>query len=241
MDKVTQLKNKRPTKKFHAFDDKPPIIYRPGTSDEAIIQTVLVDRKEYLFPTFEPKIVFDVGANIGVTAVILANIYPKARIYSFEPVKENFDLLKENVVHYPNVAPLHMGLGDKTETRTIYASEDNANLGGFSTFIKNDRDIHLEQDINIIDVAKFCEKAGTPDLIKIDVEGAEYEILSAIPDLQRVKWITGELHGINDYSLLGRLERDFRLQLARGFGDKVWHFQALSKSWSDFGLDQSQQ
>ena len=234
--------NKMKTKKFYAFDDKPPIIYRPETSDEAIIQTILVEKKEYLFPRFEPKIIFDIGGNFGAVAVILANIYPKARIYSFEPVKENFELLKENASHYENIYPMPVGLGNKTETRSISPSEDSKNLGGFSTFITAPTvNSDLWQDVDIIDVDIFCKKVGIPDLIKIDCEGAEHEILTAIPDLRSVKWITGELHGVNDYALLGRLERDFRLSFGKGFGDKVWHFHALSKSWSDFGLDQPPQ
>lgn len=228
---------KTQTKKFYAFDDRPPIKYRPGTSDEAIIQSVIVERKEYAFPRFRPDLVFDIGGNIGVLAILLANIYPDARIYSFEPVKENFEILKDNVSSYGNIYPMQVGLGSKTEDRKIHYSKDPTNFGGFSTHIEGPGDTEI---VSIVDVEKLCEKIGTPDLIKIDAEGAEFEILSSIPNIDRVKWIAGELHGVKDYALLDVLDKHFNLQFTRNFYDKNWNFLALSKSWTDFGLDLSQ-
>lgn len=231
----------RPTKKYYAFEDRPPIVYRPGTSDEAIIQAVIIEKKEYAFPVFSPKIIFDIGGNIGVVAIVMANIYPEAKIYSFEPVEENFELLLENVSEYKNISPMRMALGNKTEQRMMYPSENPLNLGGYSTFIPTENDRQMRKMIDVVDVAKVCDKIGVPDLIKIDCEGAEYEILTAIPDIHLVKWIAGELHGIDDYRLLAYLSSHFRLQHERGFGDKVWHFHALAKSWTDFGRDLSPQ
>jgi len=220
----------RPIKKFEAFEDRPPICYRPGTSDEAIIKAVIIDKSEYLFPNFEPKLVFDIGANIGVVSSLLANIYPAAKIHCFEPEKENFDLLIKNTASYENIRALKVGLGNKTEDRILYSSTDETNLGGFSNFIKDGSE---SQTVNIVRMDKICQEVGTPDFIKIDVEGAEYEILSAIPDISKVKWITGELHGVDEYKLLDLLSRDFNLQFGRRFFDKVWHFNAISKSWSE--------
>lgn len=223
----------RNTKKFFGFDDKPPIHYRPNTSDEAIIQSVFVDRQEYLFPHFEPELVFDIGANIGVTAVILANIYPTARIMAFEPVQENFDLLKLNVESYPKVKPVKCGLGNKNFNMRIFNSDDPTNLGGFSSVKKGE----LGEEVSIVRTATICQEIGVPDLIKIDCEGAELEILSDVPNLEKVRWVTGELHGVNDYAVLGLLDKHFKLSFLRTFGDSVWHFHAVNKSWTDFGLN----
>ncbi len=221
------------TKLFNAFEDRPSIRYRPGTSDEAIIQAVIIDKKEYLFPKFEPKIIFDIGANIGVVSVVLANVYPNAKIYSFEPVKENFDLLKTNVSSYLNVKPLFYGLGKEDGKARIYPSEDPTNLGGFSNHISNGEG----SIISLVGVCSAVKEFGVPDLIKIDTEGAEWDILGFMPGIQKTKWICGELHGVRDYQLLSYLTPWFHLQHSRGFGDKVWHFQALSKTWTDFGLN----
>lgn len=217
------------TKKFEAFDNKPPIIYRPGTSDEAIIQTVLIERKEYLFPMMKPASVFDIGANIGVVSVILANVYPDAIIHAFEPDEENYYLLKQNVFDYKNIHIYKVALGNKTRDAHLFKSTDNNNLGGFSTHIEN-----IEagaKTVSMLNVQAICEKLGVPDLIKIDCEGAEYEILSAIEHLDECQWITGELHGINDFALLQKLSEHFDIQTSRNFKDPVWHFNAAHKKF----------
>lgn len=232
MSQIIKNSNQK-LKKFYAFDDKPPIFFREGTSDEAIIQTVLIKRKEYLFPNFSPKVVFDIGANIGVTAVILANIYPHAKIHSFEPESENFALLQMNTEKYPNVVRHNCALGNKSGEFSMFHSEDPNNLGGFSTHILGPKNMK----IRAVRMATICEEFGEPELIKIDCEGAEYDILTDIPKIEKVKWITGELHGVNDFNLLAFLSQYFRIQTGRNFYDKVWHFQAVSKSWADFGRD----
>lgn len=220
------------TKKFELpWEDVPSLIYRPGTSDEAIIKAILVDQQEYLFPKFEPKIIWDVGANIGVTAVIFANIYPEAKIYCFEPEPLNFDLLEMNTKHYKNVKCFDSGLGDKTCSKLLFKSDDPKNLGGFSTFIKGKGVVHDE--VSILRTQLLVDQMGCPDLIKIDCEGAEFEILNDIPGIERVKFITGELHGVNDYGLLGLLDKHFKLQFSKAFDSPVWHFSALSKSWPE--------
>ncbi len=222
------------TKKF-IYDDKfHPIHYRPGTSDEAIIQAVLIDKTEYVFPTASPKIIYDIGANIGVVSALLANVYPAAQIYSFEPVEKNYRLLVENTRLYPNITVRNYGLGSENAMKKIYISNDEKNHGGFSTEIKTDKWLETVQIRNINDV---CKMFGVPDIIKIDVEGAEEDILTGMESIKDVDWITGELHGVDEYILLNHLSTYFKLSFKRGFGDKVWHFNAVSKAWTDFGLD----
>src|SRR5579871_6427223 len=44
-------------------------------------------------PRFAPRIVFDVGGNVGQTVRHFSNIWPEAKIYSFEPVKSTYERL----------------------------------------------------------------------------------------------------------------------------------------------------
>lgn len=228
-------------KKFESFENKPPILYRVGTSDESIIQTVFVERKEYVFPpAFDPKIIFDIGANIGVVSVILANLYPEAKIYAFEPERENYEILEKNVSSYPNVKTFEVGLGDRMCSRVLFKSDDSKNLGGFSTHIKGKGQV-ADDSITILKTSTLIERFGTPDLIKIDCEGAEYEILNDVPEIEKVKWIAGELHGINDFHLLAMLnEKGFNLQLSGKHKDsKIWHFFAENKGGLECNMQKS--
>ena len=70
--------------------------YRTGSSDMVLIYEILLKskyKKEYYFPeNLKPMVIFDIGGNIGITAIYLASLFPNAMIYTFEPLKEK-DLL----------------------------------------------------------------------------------------------------------------------------------------------------
>ena len=71
------------------------LYFRDGTSDTIIINKNLNpnEKPEYQFPPMPAKVILDIGANIGVTALRLAYQYPEATIYAFEPEPENFSIL----------------------------------------------------------------------------------------------------------------------------------------------------
>lgn len=219
-------------KKFFGFGgDKPPIYYRPESCDESIIQANVIEKNEYLLPNMSPKIVYDIGANIGVISAILAQVYPDATIYAFEPIEENFEILLKNVEPYPNIKPKKFGLGPKRGMRDFYPSDNVINHGGYSTEIKSDKEVVSCQ---IESMEEICKVLGPPELIKIDVEGAEHSILTCMSEIQlnHLKWISGELHGIKDFALLDFLSTKFNIQVQRNFMDVVYHFHAMNKTWT---------
>ena len=74
--------------------------------------------------------------------------------------------------------------------------------------------------------------APPPELIKIDVEGAEYDILAAFEPrvLERVGWITGELHGNRSFELLEFLSRWFDIETRKTLGKRLFNFLARNRS-----------
>ena len=67
------------------------------------------------------------------------------------------------------------------------------------------------------------------DLIKIDTEGAEHDILTCLNDkiLNKVSWITGELHGNRDFELLNYLESlGFSIALKKEIDNRLFMFNA---------------
>lgn len=218
------------------------IYFRDASSDAFIIEKNLFSNNpEYRFPLMmKPKVIFDIGANIGIITVMLAKIYPEAIIYSFEPQAENFKLLEMNTKHLPNVKRFNFGLADDHGEFNLYKSSDEQNFGGFS-FYKKGVDTDVYETCKLVDVHDFLFKegadTGTPgkplavDLIKIDCEGSEFSILTAIPEetLKGVKFITGELHGEKDFELLIHLEKmGFDLEFTKKMNSRVWNFVAVS-------------
>ena len=53
-------------------------------------------------PLLEPKVIYDIGANIGVASLYFACRYPGARLFGFEPVPDNFEVCQRNYANLIN-------------------------------------------------------------------------------------------------------------------------------------------
>ncbi|MBR3051744.1 MAG: FkbM family methyltransferase [Selenomonadaceae bacterium] len=192
-----------------------PFAYRPN--DKPIVDSIF-DLQEYLLPieNFQPKLILDCGGNIGCTAVYFANKYPAAQIYSVEPEKNNFKLLKFNTAFYDNIHPLKSALWDK---ETFIRVEDKGfGIAGFMTFETTADD---PDAFKTTTVAKLLAESSFDeiDLLKIDIEGAEKEVFSA-PDvdewLPKVKVLTIELHD--------RMKRGCSYEFFKAVSKYKWFF-----------------
>lgn len=205
--------------------------FRPMTSDEDIIRAVLIDRTEYaLFVGCNPRVIFDVGANIGVTSILFANSYPNALIYAFEPEPENFKLLVENTEAYENVKPFNVALGDRTEKRGLRPSDDEYNLGGFSFHDKGVDMKRPEKTVDVVSIQDFLtnERLQSVDLLKVDTEGCEFEIIKALgPNFP--PYIMGEAHGQNDWKILDLLSATHEIEVKKDFKQRCFPFHAMRK------------
>jgi len=187
-------------------------------ADEPIAQSIFVTQ-EYQLPTikdFQPKLILDCGGNIGCAAVYFANKYPTAQIYSVEPEKDNFKLLKFNTAFYDNIHPIKSALWGK---ETFIRVEDRGfGIAGFMTFETTTDDPNAFKTTT---VGKLLTESGFDeiDLLKIDIEGAEKEVFSA-PDvdewLPKVKVLTIELHD--------RMKRGCSYELFRVVSKYKWFF-----------------
>ena len=146
---------------------------------------------------FQPKLILDCGGNIGCAAVYFANVYPTAQIYSIEPEKDNFKLLKFNTAFYDNIHPINSALWDReTFINIAEQKEPYINPLGFMTFETTAED---PLALKTTTVSKLLAESGFDeiDLLKIDIEGAEKEVFGA-PNvdewLSKVKVLVVELH-----------------------------------------------
>ena len=163
--------------------NKNKVFYRTSTSDMSLIYEILLksqNKAEYFFPKqINPKVILDIGGNIGITSIYLSKIFPNSIIYVFEPLKENFEILKKNSKNYNNIKIFNFGLGSSNGSFEIYLSDDPENYGGVSFY--SDGQSNQDESVskcnirNINDVLKELD-INSVDLIKIDTEGAEYDI-----------------------------------------------------------------
>lgn len=210
-----------------------PVHYRTSTSDMIMIYEILLKKNydaEYWLPQeIEPEIILDIGGNIGITSIYLANRFPNAQIYTFEPVPQNFEILKKNAKPYKNIHVFNVGLGKEDGTFDIYMSSDSENFGGAS--LNSDFEVDSTSKttctIRDINIMLFELEINKIDLIKIDTEGAEFDILKNLQKekLEQVRWITGELHGCKDFELLSYLASlNFEIGMKKSLNNKLFMF-----------------
>lgn len=213
-----------------------PIYYRPGSSDPHLIYKILLKRGrkgEYSLPEGgAPSTILDIGGNIGIASIYFADLFPAAKIYTFEPIPENFSILLKNTGGYSNIKAFCVALGKEDCKLQINASDDNMNFGGFSFFglgVNEGRKTAVE----VKEASSFLAGLGITkvDLIKIDTEGSEFDIITALNQsmLSNVRWIIGELHGIRDFELLAYLSRWFDIEARKALRKRLFNFYASNR------------
>jgi FkbM family methyltransferase len=212
------------------------VFYRPATSDPLAIYQVLVrsrDKAEYyLPPRLQPSVILDIGSNIGSSILFFHEQFPEAQIFGFEPHPDTFHVLEKNVGRLPSVQIFNCGLGAADAELSI--PFDNAD---FSRFMGRAEGADWSGPLS----PTKCQirHAGTAvkdlgltsiDLIKIDCEGAEYDVLTSLPLdlLRRCKWIVGEMHDASAFPLLALLAPHFDLDLKKRMFAPTFRFHACN-------------
>jgi len=120
------------------------------------------------------KIVFDIGANVGMYSVLYAR-YCK-QVYCFEPLPRNLHYLYRILAinHFKNATIVPFAVGERFQLANFQEHERHSE-GKISN--------SGTQPAVVIDLKTFIEKYNViPDIIKIDVEGAEYDLLKSAKD-----------------------------------------------------------
>lgn len=120
----------------------------------------------------QDSIVFDLGGYIGEWSDKIQKKYD-SKIYIFEPVFKYFSDLKQTFEFKENIKIYNFGLSDKTHDTEII--HDGASS---SVFLQDGE----KEKIKLINFEEFIqsEKIDNIDLIKINIEGGEYELLDSI-------------------------------------------------------------
>jgi FkbM family methyltransferase len=132
----------------------------------------------------------DVGANIGLHSAVYAkllNIYPTLQIYAFEPHPETFSRLKKTIgynVHSSNVHLFNLGLSDHDGVMefALGAESSEFGVGLADSFWRRIRSQTLKINCSRLDsIHELLTKLNL--ILKIDVEGHEWEVLQGCEKL----------------------------------------------------------
>ncbi len=126
------------------------------------------------------SLVFDVGANVGQSAIKFKEAFPDTRLYCFEPVKRTFDVLKKNTAVFSDIFCHNFALSSSYGEATIYVTSQSTT----SSLIKPTDFLRSEvvdiQTINRFVLENHIERI---DLLKIDTEGFDLNVLKGAENM----------------------------------------------------------
>lgn len=143
---------------------------------EYLFKEIFVAHEYYFEAETDSPLIVDCGANIGMAVLYFKWLYPKARIMAFEPNPNTFSLLKKNVEanNLQNVELFNIGLFDKKTEIPFFIGDNLATLEGS---IRSDRGGKNQMNIQTEMLSSILKDISKVDLMKMDVEGAEINII----------------------------------------------------------------
>jgi FkbM family methyltransferase len=172
---------------FFSWEDFKVRISSP--SELFIINEIFVEKcYNFILPQLKINII-DIGMNVGLASLFFASHPQVNKVFAFEPFIITFDLAVANFglnPHLkPKIFPHNYGLGSKKGTIQIPFNPDNLGVNTTNAFSPRIASANSTDRVRINNVADEieCILEGTVDemyIIKIDTEGAEYEIFEKL-------------------------------------------------------------
>ena len=190
--------------------------------------------QSYLFrsDTSSP-VIYDCGANVGVSVAYFKTLYPGARVVAFEPDREVYDYLSRNLSrnNLLEKVVLH-NAAVWTHSKGVNFASDGADGG------------HVEECpggrvVPSVDLKEMLLGEKCVDLLKMDIEGAETVVIPALKDvLTHVRRLFCEYHswGVVQNGTLGSIlaildEAGFRYRLVPVGGSMAAPFEHQGSPW----------
>jgi FkbM family methyltransferase len=139
-------------------------------------EEIFVDKIYHFVPQNKQPIIIDCGANCGLSVLYFKHYFPSSHIIAFEPDKELFDTLQRNVTHnsFKNITLNNQAVWNKNG----FVNFNNSKL----------QDGYINELNGLLSVP--CIKLETVlnqyeliDFLKIDIEGAELDVISDCKNL----------------------------------------------------------
>ncbi|MDD2720516.1 MAG: FkbM family methyltransferase [Gallionella sp.] len=127
----------------------------------------------------------DIGANIGSFTLVAAHIAPHGQVHSFEPSDHHFCRLSHNVAlnSFNNVTLNKLGLNDQPGSATLFLPSvcgEMNNSGAASLYAAASAPgAQVTEEVALVTLDDYVQEKNIQqiDLIKIDIEGAEFNAL----------------------------------------------------------------
>ncbi len=182
-------------------DGRHNFLCREGSpSDEAVIRETWVENVYRIHDSdFRPNgVLLDVGANIGAVSVFGSSL--GAYVVAVEPEPDNLSYLQRNLDSnmIGGYRVLPVALGPVTSRARMTPCHGNSYMSS---------DGPVEVDVITVEAALALAGVDEVDVCKIDIEGAEYELIDSMPSsvLRRIRYLTMEFDGRKTKTAFGRM------------------------------------
>jgi FkbM family methyltransferase len=146
------------------------------------------------FPGYQPKMVVDVGANVGAAALYFHSHWPEATIHCFEPAADCYGCLAANVKPFAQIHAHHLGLYDKSTETTLFVGYQQPAQNSVVAYAGTEEQ---GETIRLVAASTALAEAGIDEIsiLKLDTEGCEVPILTDLgPRLDGIDLIYLEYH-----------------------------------------------
>lgn len=155
--------------------------------------------------------ILDAGAFNGHETLHFARMWPNGHVYSFEPVTQLFNRVREKTKHFSNISAYRLALGDFIGTTEIFLSVENdyKRVGMSSSLyhpkehlVYSDAIFHGSEMVNVTTIDNWAEQnhVSKIDMLWLDMQGYELPALKASPRiLSTVSIILTELEFVEAY------------------------------------------
>jgi FkbM family methyltransferase len=159
-----------------------------------IYKEIFVDRCYDLTFDQSAPVIIDIGANSGLFALRIKQLYPSARISCYEPFPPNFAQLQNTIAinRLEAVTPLQKAVGARPGRAKLFIHKRN--MGGHSFYVSETLNTDYV-DVEVVDLPSILgELQQGVDLLKVDCEGAEFDILMGLTaaDARKIRQIIVE-------------------------------------------------
>ena len=138
------------------------------------------------------KVIIDLGANVGFSAVFFRNLYPDALIVCVEPERHNYEILRKNTKSDQQCLLMHGAIS--TTDGYMRVSNPHAVQNSYRYEQTTETDERRIAAIKMSSLLQRVQITGI-DILKVDIEGYEWELFSGdIGWLDVVKLVLCETH-----------------------------------------------